>query len=344
MNYFSAEPTTEIGHPPRKWQSLIMSLVAHTLLGIFLILCCFSDNKNQSPEKTRVASIVLTVEDENSPTEYLEETDVVKQLDDVAEPVPAAAATALDTAPPMNLTAIEVPNRPGMAPVESLVFDASGMSNVPARPRSKREFQLSKKDLALIEADRKLIRSRMPVGEPTTINVFGSGSLTGRDFVFVIDRSHSMGSGGLGVIHASRKELSIAINQLQPNHKFQIVGYHDNSVTMSTRNMLPATDENKRDVANFIGELAAYGGTNHEGGLVTGLAFRPDVIVFMTDGGYPELNATKLKMVQKWAGTKTQIHCVQFGAGPIQKKINFMTKMAAQNNGSYRYINVNKWK
>ena len=320
-----------------------MSLIAHSVLGAFLFLFTISQDKIQAPEKIRNASIVLTNESEDSPTEYLHQPDVAEQLDQATDPVPAAAA-AVAAQPTMNLATMKKPDRSGIGLAEALVFDANGMSNLPERTRSKREFQLSDADLALIEADRKLIKSRMPVGEPTTISVFGSGKLTGRDFVFVIDRSHSMGSGGLGVLHASRKELSNAINQLESNHKFQIVGYHDRTVTMSTRNMLPATKENKQAVANFIGELAAYGGTNHEGGIVTGLAFRPDVIVFLTDGGYPELNETKLAMVKKWAGTKTQIHCVQFGAGASQQETNFMTKMAAQNDGSYRYIDVNKWK
>lgn len=338
LTYFPVHPKTF----PRKWRPLGMSLVTHTLLALFLILWCFSPVEENSPDEIRQASIVLSVNNDESQPDYLTEAETVKQLRDQVEQ-DHSAAISIDAPPPIKIEPTDVPDRTGSIPVESLIFDASGMSNVPQQPRSNIEFQLSQKDLDLIEADRKLINSRQPVGDATSISVFGSGNLIGRDFVFVIDRSQSMGSGGLGVIQASRRELSDAINQLESNHSFQIVGYHDTTVTMSSRKMLAANAKNKAAVADFLGGIAAYGGTNHEAGLVTGIAFHPDVIVFMTDGGYPELNEGKLKMIKRWAGNKTQIHCLQFGAGSRQQKINFMTRLAEQNNGSYRYIDVNQW-
>jgi len=42
--------------------------------------------------------------------------------------------------------------------------------------------------------------------------MFGLPSAEGRSFAFVIDRSASMGSGGLGAIQAAAKELAGRIN------------------------------------------------------------------------------------------------------------------------------------
>jgi hypothetical protein len=64
----------------------------------------------------------------------------------------------------------------------------------------------------------------------------------------------------------------------------------------------------------------------------------------MTDGGYPELNASQLKLIRQLAGDKTEIHCLQFGAGPKSPKPNFMTTLAEQNGGRFQYIDVNQWK
>jgi len=122
------------------------------------------------------------------------------------------------------------------------------------------------------------------------------------------------------------------------------VGYHERTVTMSSRNLLDATKANQQQVAGYIGSLAAFGGTEHENGLVAALTFQPDVVVLMTDGGYPELNAGQLRLIERMAGKKTEIHCIQFGIGPLQTTQNFMMKLASQNNGSFRYIDVNHWK
>lgn len=318
-----------------------MSLSTHTLLALFLILVVFQNQPGGSSlEPLRQASIVLTVNNETQP-EYLTETDV--EPSSASEPASTTAAAASDPAPPINLDALDPPPVAGFNAIESLVTDANQMADVPDGRGLETEMILSEDDLKLIEADRKLIESRQPVGDPTSINVFGSGNLTGRDFVFVLDRSHSMGDSGLGVIQASRRELGDAINQLEEHHQFQIVAYHDKTVTMKTRKLLAATDRNKAGVAEFIGRLAAFGGTEHEKGLMAAIAFRPDVIVLLTDGGYPELNPGQLKILRQLTASKTQIHCIQFGSGPVPQTGRFMKQLAADNRGTYKYIDVNHW-
>jgi Ca-activated chloride channel family protein len=218
------------------------------------------------------------------------------------------------------------------------------MAEVPNTANSNSHYQLSEEDLKLIKSEQRLIQARAPAGDPTTISVFGSGGMTGRSFVFVIDRSYSMGSQGLGVIDAAKKQLSAAINQLEPHHTFQIVGYHETTHTMLRRQLLPANDANKKQVPGHISSMSAFGATDHENGLIAAVAFKPDVIVLMTDAGHPELNSGQLKMIKQLAPRGCQIHCIQFGIGSLQKTTNFMTKMAEQNDGSFRYIDVTQWK
>jgi hypothetical protein len=328
----------------RRWHSIGMSLFVHSLLAVFVILLwSFSPDQDSSLDlKLRRASIVLAIHDDLNQPEYLSEAESFATLSNANKP-PESAAASPNQPPPMDNTADTKPNSPGFSAPESLVFDASQMANVPVDSQSKLEFEFSAADIELIESDRRLLKSRAPIGNPATIGVFGSGQLTGREFVFVLDRSQSMGSGGLGVIQASRTELTTAINQLEPHHKFQIVAYHNRTSTLLKRELLPATDSNKQAVPEFIDKLSAYGGTNHENGLIAALAFQPDVIVLMTDGGYPVLHDGKLKMIRRLAGSRVQIHCIQFGAGTLQKKRNFMTRLAEQNDGSFRYIDVNQW-
>lgn len=326
----------------RRWQSLGLSLLVHSLLVIFLTLAWkfYSPQVQFEDHILRRASIVLTMNDDLENLHYLAETD---SLDNLPNDSPASPAKSQFESLPTTAEVREPTHSPGIVPMDSLVFDANQMTIVPADPRTRLEHDLSPDDVKLIESDRRLLKSRAPVGEPATIGIFGSDNLTGREFVFVLDRSQSMGSGGLGVIQASRAELTDAIGQLKPHHRFQIVAYHNRTATLLTGNLLAATDKNKNAVPEFIEKLSAFGGTHHENGLIAALVFHPDVIVLMTDGGYPELHDGKLQMIRRLAGDRTQIHCIQFGAGPLQKRQNFMTRLAEQNGGSFQYIDVNQW-
>lgn len=345
MKPFSTQfVSSEVG-PAKRWYPWGLSVLVHTLLLTALLLVLVRREPAGVPERLRPAAIVLTARAPDDSPKYLQQTDVSQPTRQTA--APAAATAANSAAPDLKFDKDTSATSPLIAPgnlANELVFDAKGMANVPANVKMSSEFELTEAELEMIAADQQLIKSRQPIGDPASISLFGSGNLTGRQFVFVLDRSKSMGSSGLGVIEASRSELSLAIGQLEPHHEFQIVGYHSRTVTMSGRNLLPASPTNQGMVANFIGNLVAYGATQHENGLIVALAYQPDVVVLLTDGGYPELNSGQLKMVQQMAGSKTQIHCLQFGSGPQQESINFMTKLASQNRGSYQYIDVNQWK
>ena len=321
-----------------------MSFLVHGFLVIFLILWgyCFS-NPGSGDGQLRRGSIVLSVQTDDQENNYLDETDLMLESEEDSQ---LEQTNPVATPPPALFPQFETTDQPELPGFESLQdndIDANQMA-VLSGINSASEYELSESDLKLIESDQRLLRSRAPQGEPATISVFGSGRMTGRSFVFVIDRSHSMGSQGLGVIMAAREELSAAINQLEPHHYFQIVGYHENTVTMSNRQLLPASPSNKLMVPGHIANLSAFGATNHENGLIAAAAFKPDVIVFLTDGGYPELNSGQLAMIHRIVPRNCQIHCVQFGVGSQQKKINFMTRLADQNDGTFRYIDVTEWK
>jgi hypothetical protein len=328
----------------KNWRPLGMSLLTHLFLVLFLILLGYFYSVPSNTQGTlRRVGVVLAVPSENQDAEYLEEADIPQELTDSAE---IEKSNPASNPPPALAAELETPDRPELPGVESLRdsdLDANRMTKVPSDANSNSHYQLSEQDLKLIESDQRLLRSRAPAGDPTTISVFGSGGMTGRSFVFVIDRSYSMGNQGLGVIDEAKKQLTAAINQLEPHHTFQIVGYHETTHTMMKRQLLPANDANKQAVPGHISSMSAFGSTNHENGLIAAVAFKPDVIVFMTDGGYPELNNGKLRMIKQLAPRGCEIHCIQFGIGSLQKTTSFMTQLAKQNDGSFRYIDVTKW-
>jgi hypothetical protein len=329
----------------KKWRPIGLSLLFHAILVGFLIFLGNRASKSLSTEPDRRGSIVLAVAPDDQPDRYLDQNDSVanEPADQLDTPPPVASA---DTPPPqLNVQEIKNPiaNLDGPPPIETPNLDATSMTRSDATTGQDNSFELSPEALKLIEAEQARLRNLAPKGDPTSISVFGSGQMTGRSFVFLIDRSKSMGSSGLGVLAAARTELATAIVQLKPYHSFQIVGYHDRIVTLSTRQMLDATEANKKMVPGFIARLAAFGSTDHLRGLSAALAFEPDVLVLMTDGGYPELNDGQIRMLSRLSRRDTTIHCIQFGSGPLQIRTNFMTKLAKENQGNFRYVDTNQW-
>ncbi|MDG2185370.1 MAG: VWA domain-containing protein [Mariniblastus sp.] len=329
----SISPESDIQNP--LWRPFGLSLLFHTLL-FALLLVLINRLPGDSPgDELRRGSLVLAITNTDQPMDYLTEEDISN-----GEESQVPATEASEASPPA-IEMPKIPDLPGLAAVETL--DVTNMADVPKNSVRPHEFTLSKDDLKMIAKEQRELKARQPKGPPASISVFGSGELKGQRFVFVIDRSKSMGSQGLGVLKRAVKELSTAINQLEDYHQFQIVAYHDRTITMSRRAMLPASDSNKQQAPEFINGLMAFGGTSHDYGLYAALAFHPDIVVLMTDAGFPELNAGHLNEMKIMSRGKVQIHTIQFGSGPLQVDDNFMKQLALQSRGSFRYIDVNQW-
>ena len=320
----------------RRSASLLISVLLHGgLLGLAVLLFSFFRSPPQD-EPLRRGSIVLTSIDENQQEEFLTQETFEDTQDETAV---AAAASAAQAAPALDVPVID--DLPGPPPVDSTP-NAAEMANESFTDAANFQVELSQAELDDIAREQRRHRSRQPKGDPMSINIFNGTKMSGRRFVFILDRSQSMGGQGLGVLSQAQKELTAAIKKLQPNHEFQVVAYHSRTVTISERRMLTANDENKALVKPFLQRLAAFGATEHHHGINAGLAFRPDTVVLLTDGGYPGLTTTQLKKVRRMAAN-AEFHTIQFGLGPQQKPVNFMTRLASECNGTFRYIDVGEW-
>jgi hypothetical protein len=330
--------------PERNWGSFGLSFLFHGSL--FILLWIFGSYSSAGDgligEPDRKAGIVLTQRDATSDQqEYLDESDTVDQLtEDSSQSSAEAAAMAEMQAPEIPETASSP--RIALPGFEtSNAMDANKMAATEIGGNPKAAYELTDTDREMIAADQAYFDSLQPAGPATALSVFGSGRMTGRSFLFLLDRSKSMGSGGLGVMQVARRELARAIDQLEDHHKFQVLGYNDGTTPMKVPRLLDATDEHKRAVPEFIANMAAYGRTKHDAGLLSAVAYRPDVIVFMTDGDLPGLKDSQLEKIRRAADGKIQIHCIQFGLGGQRSEGNFMETLARQNGGTFRYVDVN---
>lgn len=177
-------------------------------------------------------------------------------------------------------------------------------------------------------------------GPPVETMFFGASG-SGRHFVYVFDRSDSMEGKPLNAV---KSELVRSLSLLGPRHSFQIVTYNNRPSFFNAAgfSLLQADDATKRRAETYVRHVIAEGGTKHYEALRMALKFRPDVIFFLTDANIPQLDSRELaEMRSRCVESNTTIHAIEFGREPQVPENSFLQKLAMQNGGEYRYLNVN---
>jgi hypothetical protein len=346
-----AKPAVADESPPRTTLPVVipawlLSLALHMLIVLFLSVLVRGGNlPTVSDEPPRATSIVVarTASIDAAPQYFADDEPAA-----AAQPrepghglangadLAVGSPTAID--PPAS--GIELPGRSGEGPGPALL--AIGPTAKPGHGRS-RMGGLSDADVAAILAEEAARpRNVGPTGPQAQLSLFGSAPAKGRSFVFLIDRSASMGHAGLGAIAAAAKELATSIDALGPEHKFQVIAYNQKPLSLGGGDLLPATPENKRKLIDFVANTVAFGATEHELGLFAALRYKPEVIFLLTDGGDPELKPGQLRSIRDAAAGRTEIHCLHFGSGPQEEDDNVLMRLAQQTGGSYLYIDMRK--
>ena len=169
----------------------------------------------------------------------------------------------------------------------------------------------------------------------------------GYKFVYVFDRSGSMGGEGRQSLRAVKAELIRSLKNLDTVHQFQIVFYNERPALFNPSGtpgrLAFATEENKQRVAGFLDSITAGGGTDHEAALKLAIRLQPDVIFFLTDGDDPKLTAAQLEKIRHMAAGII-INAVEFGPGPKPQEPSFLAQLAQQNGGGYVYVDISQKK
>jgi hypothetical protein len=167
----------------------------------------------------------------------------------------------------------------------------------------------------------------------------------GYKFVYVFDRSGSMGGNGRQSLRLVKAELLESLKHLDTVHQFQIIFYNEHAKLFNPSgipgHLAFATDRNKDQAIRFIDSIQADGGTDHEEALRLAVRLQPDVIFFLTDGDDPKLTAPQLAKIQHLAAGII-IHAIEFGPGPKPAETSFLADLARQNGGDYVYVDVSK--
>ncbi len=101
--------------------------------------------------------------------------------------------------------------------------------------------------------------------------------------VYVLDCSGSMGAAGK--LDAARSALVATLKQQPATVRFQVITYAGGAIPLLTTNgtALPATEANIRNATDRLVALEARGKSNHATAIRAALAFRPDVVLLLTD-------------------------------------------------------------
>jgi hypothetical protein len=318
-----------------------MSLAAHLSALILAALLIRNRPPEAIEEADRAATIVLASRSPAKTEYFAEAASASAERHEVLRPAAEAAAAGGSSLPspepPPAIVGMALPELPGaLPPGEGLVVAAEANAG---RSRG-RVLPPGIDDAAILAEDALIPREYVPTGPTARLSLFGSAQAEGRSFVFVIDRSKSMGGGGLGAIEAAAKELEAQIGRLTEQQTFQVVAYNQSAAFLGERKLIAASEPNKERLIDFVKNLAAFGQTEHYHGLLAALRLKPEVIFLLTDAGDPHPGAGQLRAIREQAGGRTSIHCLQFGSGPLSESNNFLARLAAENRGSYAYIDM----
>jgi len=182
-----------------------------------------------------------------------------------------------------------------------------------------------------------------PEGRART-SMFGVSGL-GHKFVYVLDRSGSMGGAGQRALRAVKAELRKSLERLDTVHQFQIIFYNEKPVIFNPSGtpgrLAFGTEQNKDRARRFLDTIVADGGTEHEEALRLAVKMRPDVIFFLTDADEPVLDRQQLNRIQRLAAGII-IHAIEFGRGPKPDGNTFLAMLAEENGGQYTYVDISK--
>lgn len=152
----------------------------------------------------------------------------------------------------------------------------------------------------------------------------------GERFVFVVDRSGSMGGEKLD---AAKAELLRAVRGLKRDAKFYTIFFNDHEEPMPARDLVRATEANKRGHFTWVSGIRADDGTDPTSAMIRALGLKPDAIWLLSDGIFEGSAADAIQRANP--GRKVQIHAIAFYSREGEAVLK---RIAKDNRGRYRFV------
>ncbi|TWT32928.1 vWA domain-containing protein [Blastopirellula retiformator] len=316
-------PEAETDKAPRRFAmpAWAMSMLVHVTIIVVLAITIRTTPRGAASEPSRSGGIVLAERSEGR-TEYVD-----GDADD-SESGESAASTA-DSSLSESLPSVDQP------PLDMAGFLPTGDAS----------------DAAASEMSGLPGASGLTGGGGGKAGLDGAGTTrvfgiegTGSRFAYVFDRSGSMGNSAGRPLAAAKSELLASLRDLDKLHQFQIIFYNEEPRVFNplggTPRLMFADDQGKALAQQFVGSIAATGGTDHLKALHMALAMNPDVLFFLTDadGAPSEQEMADIRRRNRSA----VINTIEFGVGPWDGRRNFLVRLAEENGGQHVYVDTSK--
>ncbi len=166
----------------------------------------------------------------------------------------------------------------------------------------------------------------------------------GNHFVYLVDSSASMGAG----FESARAELLRSIDLLKADQRFYVVFFDAqpdymrlSDLSVDEPRSVNATAENKAALKRWAMRITKDRGKAPYDPLRFALNLKPDVVFLLSDGEFPQGIEELLQeenKVENLFGDRHPISIVHTISYYSQEGESRMRRIAAQNNGQYRYI------
>jgi hypothetical protein len=181
-------------------------------------------------------------------------------------------------------------------------------------------------------------------GEATGGRALGCLRVPGpvQSVVYVIDCSMSMGGPDerSHKFARARRELLDSLQQLSDNTRFQVIPYNHTATPLLLEGQSRLIRKSARSVqatAEALAQRKPTGWTDHGQALHRGLALRPEVLFFVTDGD--DLKPAQERDATRFNQGQTVIHVIALR--PRSAAADCPLQALARNNrGSYRYVSL----
>lgn len=327
-DWSQADATRQAEFRPRfSLPAWLLSVVLHASLLVGLVMAVRLSPQGAADEPSRSVGIVLKhrTADED---DFYEGPDQQLPADAENQPAEAGHAAAPAAASLQETAPVDVARL--LEPAEALLAPGAATG----------QWLPSAADLA----DGRAAPTAPSEGRART-SVFGLEG-EGYKFVYVFDRSGSMGGSGRSALSAARAELKASLESLGPTHQFQIIFYNDRPLVFALAGeegrLVFGDEPNKAQAHRFIDHVTADGATDHLPALWMALELRPDVIFFLTDADEPSLSNAQLKKIVERNNGRTSINAIEFGLGPPLGRENFLMRLARENGGGHAYVDVTR--
>ncbi len=164
----------------------------------------------------------------------------------------------------------------------------------------------------------------------------------GNRFVYVFDRSASMGEPDGQPLAAAKRELIRSIDELGDVQQFYVIFYNDRLHVFSPAGnrgrLVFGTEENRRAARRFVGAVRADGGTRHAEALAAAFRLAPDVVFLLTDAdAKDDLTDAELERLSR-LGSGSRCMVVQFG--DESQRSPRLAELSARCGGAYRILTL----